>query len=197
MCSHGKTSLRVLIPLLLLGVTDPARAQVIINQGKALMGNVTPGDAAGFPVTLSQPGSYVLTSTLTVSNANTHAIDITVDDVTVDLNGFVIQGPTVCIGSGGSVSCSPRGRGKGVNGGRGTVVINGHVRGMGHRGLSLGQRSRVEHVTASSNGAEGISASSGSTLVGNTTSLNGRDGISAPNSTVSGNTAINNAKLGI
>ena len=108
MRSHGKTSLQVLIPLLLLGVTDPARAQVIINQGKALMGNVTPGDAAGFPVTLSQPGSYVLTSNLTVSNANTHAIDITVDDVTVDLNGFVIQGPTVCTGGGSSLSCSPR-----------------------------------------------------------------------------------------
>jgi hypothetical protein len=36
----------------------PASAQVIlITQAKAVQGGVTPGDTAGFPVTLSRPGA--------------------------------------------------------------------------------------------------------------------------------------------
>ena len=33
---------------------------VLIDQSRALAGNVTPGDTAGFPITISQPGSYRL-----------------------------------------------------------------------------------------------------------------------------------------
>ena len=35
---------------------------VLIDQNHALAGNITPGDGPGFPVTLSQPGSYRLTA---------------------------------------------------------------------------------------------------------------------------------------
>jgi hypothetical protein len=38
---------------------------VLIDQTRALAGNVTPGDAPGFPVTLSLPGSYRLSGNLT------------------------------------------------------------------------------------------------------------------------------------
>jgi len=48
-----------------------------INQVRALAGNTTPGDAPGFPVTISQPGSYRLTGNLTVPDANTTAICLT------------------------------------------------------------------------------------------------------------------------
>ena len=34
--------------------------QILITHAKALAGNVTPGDAAGYPVRLSLPGSYAL-----------------------------------------------------------------------------------------------------------------------------------------
>ena len=67
---------------------------VLINQASALAGNVTPGDTPGFPVTISQPGSYRLAGNLTVPDANTTAIEVTATgQVTVDLNGFVISGP--------------------------------------------------------------------------------------------------------
>jgi hypothetical protein len=33
---------------------------VLIDQSRALAGNVTPGDNSGFPVTISQPGTYQL-----------------------------------------------------------------------------------------------------------------------------------------
>src|SRR5436190_432567 len=82
---------------------------ILIDQNRALAGGVTPGDAPGFPVTISQRGSYRLASDLIVPNANTTAIVVNANNVTIDLNGFSIIGPTVCIVNlGGTVtSCSP------------------------------------------------------------------------------------------
>src|SRR5438128_1949460 len=62
---------------------------ILIDQNRALAGNLTPGDGPGFPVTISQPGSYGLSSNLTVPLGN-HGIEITADGVTLDLNGFGI-----------------------------------------------------------------------------------------------------------
>ncbi len=78
----------------LMGVACPAAAadgRTAINQNKALTGKVTPGDAAGFPVTLTRPGSYVLTSNLSVPD-NKDGIVIAASGVTLDLNGFRITG---------------------------------------------------------------------------------------------------------
>src|SRR3954463_6674651 len=70
---------------------------VLIDQNRAIAGNVTPGDDPGFPVTISKPGSYRLAGNLTVPGADTSAIVITADAVTLDLNGFSIAGPLLCI----------------------------------------------------------------------------------------------------
>jgi hypothetical protein len=59
---------------------------VLIDQSHALAGGITPDDAPGFPVTISQPGSYRLSGNLTVPNSNT-AIQITADSVILDMNG--------------------------------------------------------------------------------------------------------------
>jgi len=78
--------------LVLLGIAAPAFAVdgiALISQARALAGNVTPGDAPGFPVTISQPGSYRLSDNLTVP-AGIDGIQISSDDVTLDLNGFRI-----------------------------------------------------------------------------------------------------------
>src|SRR5438477_1054895 len=69
---------------------------LLIDQNRALAGNVTPGDTPGFPVTISQSGSYRLSGSLTVPDMNTTAIQITADNVTLDLNGFSIIGPVAC-----------------------------------------------------------------------------------------------------
>ena len=76
---------------------------ILIDQNKALAGNVTPGDAAGFPVTLSRPGSYRLSGNLTAP-AGVHGFVIASPGVTLDLNGFAIRGPGDC--SGIPPSCS-------------------------------------------------------------------------------------------
>jgi hypothetical protein len=62
-------------------------AQVVITQAKANAGNVTPGDTQGYPVTISQPGSYKLGSNLAVP-AGKDGIVINNFDVTINFNGF-------------------------------------------------------------------------------------------------------------
>jgi parallel beta-helix repeat protein len=64
---------------------------VLIDQKGATTGNITPGDEAGFPITISHSGSYRLTGNLTVP-AHTNGIVIAANEVTIDLNGFRLTG---------------------------------------------------------------------------------------------------------
>src|SRR5882672_11227351 len=86
---------------------------VLIDQNRALAGNITPGDAPGFPVTISQSGSYRLSGNLTVSDVNTSAIQITGENVSLDLNGFAILGPVVCTAPVDTTVCNGSGTGIG------------------------------------------------------------------------------------
>jgi len=63
-----------------------------INQTRAIAGGITAGDNPGFPITISQSGSYRLTSNLTVPTG-VEGIRITANGVSLDLNGFTIIGP--------------------------------------------------------------------------------------------------------
>src|SRR5262249_27684500 len=114
--------------------------QVLLDQTKAMLGNVTAGDTPGFPITINAAGSYKLDGNLTVSDANTTAIVINHDDVTIDLNGFSIIGPNVCTSS----ICTLSGNGVGITTGvslassvRDITISNGTIRGMGSSGISV------------------------------------------------------------
>jgi hypothetical protein len=91
-------------------------AVIEINQTCAAAGCFG-GGAPGFPVTITEAGSYRLTSNLDVSSppdpANTSAIQIRVSGTTIDLNGFTIPGITACT----SAVCKSTGSGHGVDGG--------------------------------------------------------------------------------
>ena len=63
--------------LLAAGPAAAVDGLILIDQNKALAGNVTPGDTAGFPVSITRSGSYRLTSDLIVPDADTTAIDVT------------------------------------------------------------------------------------------------------------------------
>jgi hypothetical protein len=154
--------------LLLPSVASAVDGTRLIDQARALAGGLTPGDAAGFPVTISQPGSYRLSSNLTLPDANTTAIEITAENVTLDLNGFSIVGPTVC--SGFPTVCTPTGDGVGVLSAQNyTAVRNGIVRGMGADGIRLNrppgtgasQGHQVSEVQVASNGGDGINIGGG------------------------------------
>ena len=73
-----------------------------INQAAATADGVTPGDTPGFPVTLSQPGSYRLTGPLSITSIlGGTAIAITTSDVALDLNGFRVSTTSVVAGGHG------------------------------------------------------------------------------------------------
>jgi parallel beta-helix repeat protein len=184
-------------PLFALALTGSVWGQVDINQSKALAGNVTPGDAPGFPVTISRGGSYKLTGNLIVPDANTTALRITASYVTLDLNGFFIAGRTSCTGF--PVKCTPTGTGSGVDatGRRGVVVRNGQIFGMGHDGILVGPNSLVDHVLVQSNGGNGIETAGYSTVSTNIANFNGDEGISGNNCTVTNNTANGNGDIGL
>jgi hypothetical protein len=170
---------------------------VLINQSAALAGNVTPGDAPGFPVTISVSGSYKLSSNLTVPNANTDAIDITADKVTIDLNGFSIIGPVACSDA-PPTSCSPAGTGIGINSRRTNVfVLNGGVYGMGAFGIELFSSSRIQSVQLSNNGGGGIAMADGGEISSCVVNSNGGNGITIGSGIVSGNSASFNGGDGI
>jgi len=212
------------LPILFAGLSGCLFAVdgvVLIDQNRALAGGVTPGDAAGFPVTLSLPGTYRLSGNLTVPDANTNGIEVKANNVVIDLNGFSILGPTVCpIGStttsnnGETIvtACSPTGTGVGVkagdpytisstgpvaNGQVGVHVINGTISGMGSHGVILGPGGRVENVSLQSNGGNGVLSGRGSIVRNNIGIGNGGIGFFVGNaSIIQGNTATLNMGLG-
>jgi hypothetical protein len=127
---------RVLLPLALavgiLGSATLAAAAdgvVEINQEKALAGGVTPGDAPGFPVTLSLPGKYQLTSDLVASGRDTLALAIEADGMTIDLGGFRLAGPQLIRGES-----------------RSRITLQDGIVGPCLQGIGLGAQARIWNV---------------------------------------------------
>ena len=121
-----------------------------INQAAALAGDVTPGDAPGYPVTISERGSYRLTSNLTNAGPNLlNAIEIDAFDVTLDMNGFAIIGESSCSDTGtvpNVITCIQAGFM--ANGIAGTTassvkISNGSISGMQFGAISLGTTASV------------------------------------------------------
>jgi hypothetical protein len=205
------------VALLLVHLGNPQKAEAVvvkITQTKALNGNVTPGDAPGFPVTISRSGSYVLDTNLSVA-ANKDGIDITASHVTINLNGFTIQGSGGTLGSGIRVS---------LTGKNSITVMNGSITGMasdgivlsainiltvGARvegmsihdnngtGISVGTNSKVTGNQCFKNKLHGITTRGGSVVADNSVIQNGVDGITVEGATVAHNTILGNGGDGI
>jgi hypothetical protein len=158
-----------------------------INQAKVLA-------AGGFPYVINTTNtSYRLTGSLTVSSTTADAIDVKMNHVTIDLNGFAISGP------GGSTT------GTGINGpNAGALTVeNGSITGFGAgggAGVYTGNNGIVRNVQADANGV-GIETGIGSVISGNTVNGNSADGIGCNGSgggcLISGNTIDNNGAYGI
>jgi hypothetical protein len=149
--------------LLALAAVASAQAQTTIDQNKALAGNITPGDTAGFPVTLSLPGSYKLSGNLVVP-AFTRGVVIQAAGVTLDLNGFSISGPVTC-NAAVSPPCSvPSGGGEhGIfSAGAATVIRGGSVRGFAGSGIFMTQPGGgvVQEMLLANNSGSGMSVDS-------------------------------------
>jgi hypothetical protein len=162
-------TMKSLFVLCALAIAAGANAQVInIDQAKALRGSVTAGDAPGFPVTLSEPGSYRLMSNLVVADMATSGIVITSPGVSLDLNGFELSGPNVCTGPTWVTSCtadnlSARGTGVLVDLPAGSptsvAISNGTLRGFagyGARAVGGTNQFTVDRLLISHSGHSGI-----------------------------------------
>ncbi len=184
---------------------------VLITQAKAQAGNVTPGDAAGFPVTIAAAGSYRLAGNLQV-RSNRNGILVTAAEVSIDLNGFTIDGRDAAL--------------TGIVGNqRSLTVRNGTIRNFKNSGIStvgallivedmrisendqngiLNETNgfaRVVDSTIFSNGFQGITCAQACHVEGNIVSnngaLSGSSGIFIGSGTVLGNTITGNASFGI
>ena len=127
---------------------------------------------SALPFTINQCGSYFLTGCLTGA-AGQNGITIAADDVTLDLNGFAL------VGVPGSLD------GINMSGFQNNVVIrNGHVRAWGESGIDARIHvGRIEHITATDNGAWGIENSFGGTFTSHIVSCESfRNGMLVANS---------------
>ena len=171
-----------------------------INQASASAGAITPGDQPGFPVTINAPGSYRLTSDLSVSDPGTTVIIVNASFVHIDLNGFTIRLPNTWAGD--QASCTAEGAGRGVlaaNSNTGIVVSNGGVFGAPLHGIALhGANNRVERVLVEQSCMEGVILGSTSLVIDSIARRNRGTGFNLdPNSRISGSIAEQNGSFGI
>ena len=133
-----------------------------INQDCVAVGCFA-GDAAGFPVTITQSGAYVLTSDLVVTTSSKDGIDIQADQVDLDLNGYTLDGGGSCTGTPVS-TCSSAFGGTGIEIAVSSAsahirVHNGTVRGFDNTGIwggDVGDGIVLEHLTVAENSPHGI-----------------------------------------
>jgi hypothetical protein len=134
--------------------------------------------AGGYPAVIGTTASYVLTGNLTPP-AGADAIVVLVNNVTIDLNGFTIDGA-----------------GAGVNGifapfVLGLTVRNGTVTGFTGPGISPGASSKLFQLKITSNGG-GIAGASGCLIVENVIDSNLGIGIDAGRCKIENNVIVGN-----
>jgi hypothetical protein len=117
--------------------------EVLISQGAALAGGITPGDDPGFPVTISRSGKYKLRGNLNVP-AGQHGIRVTAHYVTIDLNGFRIFGGGAAI--------------MGINGINrdGLTVMNGTISNFTSHGIETRAYAIVQDMHITDSGLDGV-----------------------------------------
>ena len=161
------------------------------------------GDLEGFPVTISETGSYRLTGNLDVTGEASvvKAIVVTANHVSLDLNGFRILGPRVCTAIGSALDCVPDQdvEGIGIDGAtaEGVTVQNGSVVGVRGLGLALGAGGTVRHVNVSFSGFTGILVGQSALVEGCHAIGNRSVGISGQKAVIRGNETFGNGAFGI
>ncbi|MBY0401960.1 right-handed parallel beta-helix repeat-containing protein [Myxococcota bacterium] len=166
-----------------------------INETCAVQTGCFAGDAAGYPVTITQPGSYRLTGNLAQPSAATAVLRVQANDVTIDLGGFEIAGTQTCPGN--PASCAVAGIGWAIDAQSvsGTSVANGAVRGTA-RGILLADHCRVDGLRVVETTLSGITAGIGCSITGVVVARNGSNGLQLSQGTVTDSAAYDNGGTG-
>lgn len=164
-----KDSLNLVLSVLLVSVLGgKALAEegiVEINEARALAGGVSTGDTAGYPVTISEPGSYALTGNL-IQSASTTTIMISADDVDLDLRGFKI---TNAIATENDEVSGARARNGSIGDGNlvlGPAAVVEDIK-VTSGSIIVGMDSLVSHSAVSDAGSRAIRALDGSVILAN------------------------------
>jgi hypothetical protein len=172
-----------------------------INQTCAAQTGCFPGDTAGFPVDITQPGSYRLTGSLAAGNVFIPGITISASEVTLDLNGFAITNNVTCSGLGSTVTCnvsSSSRQGIDATDQARVTVRNGTIRGFAGGGIKAGDYADISDIHVEQTGGSGIWTGAYASVSNSTTAINGAGGvIVATSSEVIGVVARSNGNHGI
>jgi len=140
---------------------------------------------------ISQSGSYYLTDNISTIETDKHGIEVTANDVTIDLNGYSLIGPGKTVGS----------TGRGISSGpERTTVKNGSIVGWRGEGVYLsGYGGQVSNLKVTDCGATGVWVQMGTVVKNCTATSNNGPGIHAygGNCVISECTAQSNTNIGI
>lgn len=195
MCLRRSTIFTAMAASMLLasGVALAAPPAVFAQKGPiAIPDSAASAGAASAVSVIKKSGSYVLTRNITIKKAGMDGVDVTVPNVTIDLQGFTINAaPGIATGTGINAA------------GRNQVTIkNGFITGMGGQAVVVGAQSTVSDVNATGDSTSGsapvIQAQAGSLIVNNTVVGGLAVGISCGSAClVRGNILQNNSSFGI
>lgn len=143
-----------------------------------------PKKCADFPLVISKSGSYILTGNIEVPlGCIKSAIEVTADFVSLDLGGFVVEGPCdpdenrpECLNTTNGVAPDDV-RGIKGDGHKGLTVKNGTIRHMPDNAINTGSECKIEQVRAVGNQGEGIGAAEGCLILNNIVAGNTGSGI--------------------
>ena len=192
--------------LFVVGVAQSASAmetEVALNDDMAIKGGVMPGDAPGYPITITHSGRYRLTSNL-YPPGEISGIEIKSGGVTIEFDGFMLSG---------RAEADFGIFGPGVNN---VMIMNGFIEGfknpaiIGHDawivenmriaynnyGIKLENYARVLRSTITWNAAYAINCGNYCHVEGNVISDN-YEAVHIDSGTVLGNTIMHNKTFGI
>ncbi len=148
----------ILLPFLLLVNPFVGAPLLMAADGRIEINQASIDVGGGFPLTISEPGSYLLTGNLLNPSKDTHTLVITAPGIVLDLNGFRIMGPTTC-----TPACDNAGTGSHIRVDADHVTVsNGTLRGAGAHGIIATPNAgnlRIDSVRFVENFVRGMDAS--------------------------------------
>ncbi len=159
--------LPLLFAILALTLAAPALATdgvLEINHTCALQTGCFSGDALDYPVTISAPGSYRLTSDL-IAGDNQRGILINASGVTLDMNGFRLVSASSSTTSVNGITASAR---------ENVEIRNGTIQGFRGRGilfLAASRGVRIIDMRTVANGLQGVDLDGTGHLISRSTSV--------------------------
>jgi len=194
-----RLSLTLAVAFLWLGFVAPVLATdgVLEINGTCASAGCFSGDPPGYPVVITQSGSYRLTGNLAVVIPSLSILDIRADHVTIDLNGFALLGPQVCdVGS-----CGSSGSGYGIVSynifptPENTTVLNGTISGFNECLVLAAKRIHVQRLSISHCTAAGLHVGDDGLVLDNRVSNVSKSGIHMGANTAFRDNVVTNADL--